>query len=197
MEDYYSVKALSHSALSALESELRGIIREFPKHFARRGNYVDGRITCPQTVNLLDYSRDERNRWDPIVQAYHNDPICAQVHRVARKQVVIYRDNFFMGMKAKGKFDLFIPNTLIQDIKVTNAASMEQFRETSKMFNWARQVTFYRDLSDSPPCTELLITGLSATKIGKVFHIRVSKEDADREQKRWMSLAKKYYLFKY
>src|SRR5690606_995296 len=128
-------------------AELKGIIREFPKHFARRGNYVDGRITSPETVNLLDYSRDERTRWDRIVQAYHNDPICAQIHKVAEKQVIIYREDFFMGMKAKGKLDLYIPNILVQDIKVTNATSMDQFQETVKMFNWARQVTFYRDLT--------------------------------------------------
>src|SRR5690606_36089886 len=120
-----------------------------------------------------------------------------QIHKVAEKQVIIYREGFFMGMKAKGKLDLYIPNILVQDIKVTNATSMDQFRETVKMFNWARQVTFYRDLTGSPPSTELLITGLSATKVGQVFHVRVRKEDADREQKRWMALAKKYYLFKY
>jgi hypothetical protein len=145
--NYFDVDALSNSGISALARFMGG---EPPFSVSAEtlefGSLFHTAVLEPHLYKNPDFLVDSMAGalMANTLFSYFNK------HPHARREWEVYYRNKYTGVKAKAKFDLWIPGIAVVDLKTTSCASLSEFKTSIKAYNYHRQAAWYMDAKKTP-----------------------------------------------
>jgi hypothetical protein len=208
MDSYFSQPEVSNSDLTELKKyfmpqDQRGDIESA----YRFGTLVDAIITEPEKIDYFNlriagheytYTHDEFAIAKKMLNAFRNNPVCAQFIKSAEFQKTMREERTFnyegveFTLKTRCKWDLWMPGVNWGgDIKSTTATSQKQFEQAVEHFDYDRQRAWYMNIAGSD--RDILI-GISKVNF-KVFIVPINREHKLYKQgvEKYNELAFKYW----
>lgn len=195
-EDYFLKKNyLSNSYLTELQFKLLGKEKPRPpKKVFEFGSRFDLLITqnvSPRESYLIKMFHVEQMQ--KMQELFENHPITQGVKEFQRE---VYNDDF-LGLKAKCKIDVFMPElNIIIDIKTTTCLSFDVFKSKKLIqYNYLRAGAWYLDVAKAKEYHLLVFNYTNNFKTSKnfcheVWHIEFNKYMLDFGRMQYLNIIK-------
>lgn len=91
----------------------------------------------------------------------------------AQREVSAFWTDAHTGLPCKARADLYLPGSLLVDLKTTSCGTSERFRKDAFRYDYDRQLVFYLQAFQAP---EALLAGISKPKRGQVILLPLDEE---------------------
>ncbi len=188
--DYYSIRRISNSDLTAFKHKLLGMPQKLPTKAISFGIALHTLLLEPQKLEelLADVDEGLLNRLAGAVLA---DKQCRWYLRYSRKEQVELFEDAHTGLPCKAKLDIIYRRSTVLDFKTTSARTPHEFAAKCLQYDYDRQAAFYLDAIGGK---WFIFVGTQKVKPFRLFHLEATARPGFVEygRKKYQALLRKW-----
>jgi hypothetical protein len=188
--DYYQIRRISNSDLTAFKHKLLGMPQKLPTKALSFGTALHTLLLEPHKMGALPADVDEGllNRLGATVLA---DRQCRWYLRYSRKEQVELFEDAHTGLPCKAKLDIIYRRSTVLDFKTTSTCTAGEFAAKCLRYDYDRQAAFYLDAIGGK---RFIFVGIQKVKPYGLFRLEATATPGFVEygRKKYQALLKKW-----
>ncbi len=188
--DYYQIRRISNSDLTAFKHKLLGIPQKLPAKAISFGIALHTLLLEPEKLEVLPAGVDGQllKRLGETVLA---DKQCRWYLRYSRKEQVELFEDARTGLPCKARLDVIYRRSTVLDFKTTSARTHEEFAAKCLQYDYDRQAAFYLDAIGGK---RFIFVGIQKVKPYGLFHLEATARPGFVEygRKKYQALLRKW-----